>query len=1275
MLPSIRKTLSIFMCIWCSALAGVYKDKFGSITKPPDILEQPDQMVPFKQGDRLLLPCDAKADPDPRFYWEKDGEQLVIDGTVISQQQKKGTIIFSNPLETDEGFYQCFAYNEYGTAATQKTQLRTASVMQFPSILSPTRQHVALGSHLTLRCLPPQTYPEPDVFWATIRRDKKIRQVQTDNRITMDDLGNLHFVNVQKSDESMPGSKYVCTVNNPFLRTLVQGEDAEIDVVGETAPKRAPALMWSTPENRPVALRDEFFKLKCIFSGYPTPDVSWKRIDKPMGDSPHIYTDHFGQELIFSSVTFDDAGTYQCEGKNGLEVNRQTKSFELRVESKPYWIIKPKNEDKAEEESISFVCKAGGTPTPDVTWYIDGQPIKNAKDNSRRIILPGNITYINLTKSDAQVIQCNASNSHGYLYTNAYLNVLAEPPSWKAPPDQKMKHAVGQIVNITCSTYAAPKAKVKWVKDGVVLSGSHYKFYKDGNLEIQGLTNDDGGKYECEAKNKFGQLNGDAMLEIRQPTKITTKPTHKAVRVGDTIKLKCEAETDPQEKVEIDWKKDEEFIDYKLEPRIFKSFSDNVLEITRAEKTDSGIYTCVATNGLDSDKARARVRVQDKPNPPKNVKVDCYTRKDENVAIISWEPNGDNFSPIKKYIVRYNTTFAPDKWRVALEPDATVESSEFKMSPWVNYTFQVIAVNKIDPSEPSQHTAEVCRTAAARPDKNPGNVMVEGTTPTNLVISWTPMDKIEHNGENFEYVVEWECMDPDCQRDDLKKYSGKKEISDHNKREIIIEGQQTYKRYLVKMYTRNAIEISSAPTIIVYGYSGEDVPTVAPENFRVDEASITDKTANFLWYEVDSSVEVIKGFFVGYRIEYWRKEEGYEKRRETDIIINKPSSQRRRRQIVRKEMKRTVADLPAYSDVEVQARVINKKYAGPPSNIILIRTKEGTPGPVKSFKVVNQYTTALDLEWEGPEEANGVIIGYEISYSMVKGFEMTERQTEPYIDNPNRRQYRIIGLEPKQKYRVYIAGHTSKGKGDERLTDGETKVWGPPIPPDFTFTNIGETVVNVTWVPVSVDGQRETFVLHYRKTGQVEWTKQPPVTDTMWSNITGLEPGTRYEVRIMTTNGRNQEAITDLKEVTTAGYAAVVGNVAKAGWFIGMMVAIALLLLILIVVCILKRNRGGKYPVQEKEKLRGREFEPTDEAKFGEYMRDGERDQPDIAKSSGSIDSAMKVDASDSDSMSEYAETDPCKFNEDGSFIGQYGGKKIEATPDMNSPSALSTFV
>jgi len=36
------------------------------------------------------------------------------------------------------------------------------------------------------------------------------------------------------------------------------------------------------------------------------------------------------------------------------------------------------------------------------------------------------LTFINVTKDDAQVIQCNISNKHGWNYTNAYINVYSE---------------------------------------------------------------------------------------------------------------------------------------------------------------------------------------------------------------------------------------------------------------------------------------------------------------------------------------------------------------------------------------------------------------------------------------------------------------------------------------------------------------------------------------------------------------------------------------------------------------------------------------------------------------------------------------------------------------------------------------------------------------------------------------------------------------------------------------------------------------------------------
>jgi neuronal cell adhesion molecule len=50
-----------------------------------------------------------------------------------------------------------------------------------------------------------------------------------------------------------------------------------------------------------------------------------------------------------------------------------------------------------------------------------------------------------------------------------------------------------------------------------------------------------------------------------------------------------------------------------------------------------------------------------------------------------------------------------------------------------------------------------------------------------------------------------------------------------------------------------------------------------------------------------------------------------------------------------------------------------------------------------------------------------------------------------------------------------------------------------------------------------------------------------------------------------------------------------------------MMLAIALLLLVLIIVCIVKRNRGGKYAVHEREVAHGRSDYP--EEGFHEYSQ------------------------------------------------------------------------
>jgi len=127
-------------------------------------------------------------------------------------------------------------------------------------------------------------------------------------------------------------------------------------------------------------------------------------------------------------------------------------------------------------------------------------------------------------------------------------------------------------------------------------------------------------------------------------------------------------------------------------------------------------------------------------------------------------------------------------------------------------------------------------------------------------------------------------------------------------------------------------------------------------------------------------------------------------------------------------------------------------------------------------------------------------------------------------------------------------------------------------------------------------------------------------------------------------------------------------QVATAGWFIGMMLAIAFLLIVLILVCIVKRNRGGKYAVHEREAAHGRHDYP-DETSFPEYS------QPLDTKSHGrgSMSSDPKAaPESDTDSMAEYGEGDTEGMNEDGSFIGLYGKQKKQGE---TSSAGFATLV
>jgi hypothetical protein len=147
---------------------------------------------------------------------------------------------------------------------------------------------------------------------------------------------------------------------------------------------------------------------------------------------------------------------------------------------------------------------------------------------------------------------------------------------------------------------------------------------------------------------------------------------------------------------------------------------------------------------------------------------------------------GDNYARILYYELQYNTSFQTKEWisvpieqrresfnevksqdgSIKLEPKTTSKQSieylaknkkrdeliflvfktthlpsnqndlRVSLSCWANYTFRVIAYNRVGVSEPSPVSESMCTTGRCRPKTNPVDVKASATQSAPLLIEW-----------------------------------------------------------------------------------------------------------------------------------------------------------------------------------------------------------------------------------------------------------------------------------------------------------------------------------------------------------------------------------------------------------------------------------------------------------------------------------------------------------------------------------------------------------
>ncbi|XP_070280815.1 neuronal cell adhesion molecule isoform X36 [Myotis yumanensis] len=1152
-----RVPLILFLCQMISAL-----DVPLDLVQPPTITQQSPKDYIVDPRENIVIQCEAKGKPPPSFSWTRNGTHFDIDkDPLVTMKAGLGTLIINimgeGKAETYEGVYQCTARNERGAAISNNIVVRPSrSPLWTKEKLEPIT--LRSGQSLILPCRPPVGLPPAIIFWM----DNSFQRLPQSERVSQGLNGDLYFSNVLPEDSR---EDYICYARFNHTQTIQQKQPISLKVVlAKSSRERPPTFL--TPQgnaSNKEELRGNVLSLECIAEGLPTPIIYWIKEDGTLPTNRTFYR-NFQKTLQITQVSEADSGKYQCIAKNALGVIHHTIS--VTVKAAPYWIMAPQNLVLSPGEDGALVCRANGNPKPRISWLSNGVPIEIAPDDPSRKINGDTIIFSSVQERSSAVYQCNASNEYGYLLGNAFVNVLAEPPRILTSENTLYQVIANRPALLDCAFFGSPLPTIEWFKGtkGSALREDTYVLHENGTLEIPVAQKDSTGTYTCVARNKLGMAKNEVHLEIKDPTRIIKQPEYAVVQRGSTVSFECKVKHDHTLIPTVIWLKD----NGELPSDGRFTVDKDQLVVADVSDSDGGTYTCVANTTLDDVSASAVLSVVDVPNPPFDLEL--TDQLDKSVQL-SWTPGDDNNSPITKFIIEYEDAMhEAGLWHHQTEVPGTQTTAQLKLSPYVNYSFRVMAENSLGRSLPSE-ASEQYLTKAAEPDKNPMTVEGLGSEPDNLVITWQPLNGFESNGPGLQYKVSWRQKDGDDEWTSVVVANVSK---------YIVSGTPTFVPYLIKVQALNDVGFAPEPAVVM-GHSGEDLPMVAPGNVHVTVVNST--LAEVHWDPVP--LKSVRGHLQGYRIYYW---------------TDQNSSKRNRRHIEKKILtfqgSKTHGMLPGlepFSHYTLNVRVVNGKGEGPASPDRVFHTPEGVPSAPSSLKIVNPTLDSLTLEWDPPSHPNGILTEYTLKYQPIN----STHELGPLVDlkiPANKTRWTLKNLNFSTRYKFYFYAQTSAGSG---------------------------------------------------------------------SQIT-------------------EEAVTTVDEGKMAMASRQV-DIATQGWFIGLMCAVALLILILLIVCFIRRNKGGKYPVKEKEDAHpDPEIQPMkeDDGTFGEYS-DAEDHKPLKKGSRTPSDRTVKKEDSD-DSLVDYGEGVNGQFNEDGSFIGQYSGKKekepAEGNESSEAPSpvnAMNSFV
>ncbi|XP_073731003.1 hemicentin-1 isoform X9 [Misgurnus anguillicaudatus] len=944
------------------------------------------------------------------------------------------------------------------------------------------------GSTVVLKCRTSGS-PRPKVDWEIFDSSPAVSNAKMSQMAN----GNLQISNVSQEESG----SYTCSVRDSNVTI-----SAILEVFNRTK--------IVAPPQHLLVVRGNDVVLQCKFSvdhQLKHPTIQWKKDGYKIAASSNDdkYTEYPNGSLKVTDVQIQDSGEYGCEISTELDSDEANGS--ITVQHKPGAPLSVEISEKR-ERSVTLTWTAGDENNSPVFEYIiemKEEQCTNASTWREYERVHQDIKQIEIhlqpfCKYHFRVRAVNEiGNSEPSSESESYITPAAKlPPQILTADGLLYRKPTGSTVVLECRTFGSPRPKVDWeiFDSSPAVSNAKMSQMANGNLQISNVSQEESGSYTCSVRDSNVTIS--AVLEVLNRTKIVAPPQHLRVVRGNDAILQCKYSVDHQLKhLTLQWKKDGQKITASANDDKYIEYPNGSLKVIDVQIEDSGEYSCEISTELDSDDASGSITVQDKPGAPLSVEI---SEKRERSVTLTWTAGDENNSPVFEYIIEMKEEQCTDAstWREYERVHQDIKHIEIHLQPFCKYHFRVRAVNEIGNSEPSSES-ESYITPAAKPDMNPENVTSVSTDPNSMIITWKELERREFNGPGFKYKVYW------CQASGNDLYWKESVVSGPP---LIVNDTGTYIAFEIKVLAVNDEGTGPEP-VIKLGYSGEDIPFEAPPGVTVEELPSNKTIIRVRWSPV--SRESVQGLLLGYKIHLRRKgprthfhrgQERDEERRVLKVYGNKNEE--------------AVSGLQFYSNYTLTVTAFNGKGEGPHSDPHHFSTPEGAPGPLSDLYFESLSETQITLRWQTPHKPNGVITGYLLQYHEILDENSSPRQVES-IDLPAVTEFTVDNLDPQSRYLFNLRARNSAGVGEPIIREGATMLDGEP--PSVINMTVGETSVNLSWVP---GDRHRNFAFSFRYMKKVsggDWEESEPVNTTQaFYQLQGLEPGTRYHLRIQSGN-------------------------------------------------------------------------------------------------------------------------------------------------------------